>query len=344
MIYTLDPLTDPRWDVFVSRHESASIFHTRPWLEALRQTYSYTPVVYTTTPPTAPLANGIVLCEIKSWLTGRRLVSLPFSDHCEPLLDGPGGGMEIAEAFKSAIEAANWDYIELRPTSELPVPESASKRPPCYLHRLDLRPPLEEILRRTHKTGVQQPIKRGEREGLVYESGNSERLLKVFYRMMIQTRRRHLLPPQPIQWFRNIAASVGNGLQIRIAFKDGHEIAGIMTVQHKDVIVYKYGCSNHAFRNLGGTACLLWKAITDAKAAGVACMDFGRSDADNTGLIEFKNRWGAQSCVLTYLRWSRKRGTEEVERRSSGFMKQLFGVLPDPLLEATGRILYRHVG
>ena len=29
----------------------------------------------------------LCFAEMKSWLTGRRLVSLPFSDHCEPLVD-----------------------------------------------------------------------------------------------------------------------------------------------------------------------------------------------------------------------------------------------------------------
>ena len=28
MVYTLDPLRDPRWDEFVSRHDSASVFHS----------------------------------------------------------------------------------------------------------------------------------------------------------------------------------------------------------------------------------------------------------------------------------------------------------------------------
>ena len=74
---------------FISRHESASVFHSPPWLEAVRRTYGYTPVVYTTSPPSSPLSNGIVLCQIDSWLTGRRMVSVPFSDHCEPLLDSP---------------------------------------------------------------------------------------------------------------------------------------------------------------------------------------------------------------------------------------------------------------
>ncbi len=42
--------------------------------------------VLTTCAPDAPLTDGVVFCEVDSWLTGRRLVSLPFSDHCEPLL------------------------------------------------------------------------------------------------------------------------------------------------------------------------------------------------------------------------------------------------------------------
>src|SRR5260370_39896401 len=31
------------------------------------------------------LESGIVLCRVESWLTGCRLVSLPFSDHCQPI-------------------------------------------------------------------------------------------------------------------------------------------------------------------------------------------------------------------------------------------------------------------
>ena len=85
----------------------------------------------------------------------------------------------------------------------------------------------------------------------MYESGNSERLLNAFYRLMVQTRRRHRLPPQPIQWFRNVAACMGDRLQIRVAFKDGNAIASILTLQHKDVVVYKYGCSDTASRISG---------------------------------------------------------------------------------------------
>src|SRR5579862_5526560 len=77
--YQLDPTQDPRWTELVGRHPKASVFHTVGWLKALRCTYGYEPVAFTTSPPSGGLKNGIVFCRINSWLTGKRLVSLPFS-------------------------------------------------------------------------------------------------------------------------------------------------------------------------------------------------------------------------------------------------------------------------
>lgn len=343
-VHTVDPLSDRRWHEFVARHNSATVFHTQPWLEAVRRTYGFTPVVYTTCPHSSPLSNGIAFCEVNSWLTGRRMVSVPFSDHCEPLMDEPSAAVAITQELKKGVKAGKWRYVELRPTTPVPSLEDAVRLPIGYVHRLDLRRPLADLLRNTHRTAVQQPIKRAEREGVTAESGRSERLLSAFYRLMVQTRRRHQLPPQPIQWFRNLFTCLGDRLQLRVAFKDGTAIAAILTVQHNDVVVYKYGCSDVEFHNLGGMQFLLWQAIADAKAAGATCMDFGRSDSDNPGLIAFKERWGATPSDLTYLRWSRKPVVDLAARRSTGIAKHVFAMMPDAVLQATGRILYRHVG
>ena len=87
-VYTLDPLRDSRWSELVERHPHASVFHTAAWLQSLQRTYGYQPIAFTTSAPGTPLADGVVMCKVRSWLTGRRLVSLPFADHCEPLVAG----------------------------------------------------------------------------------------------------------------------------------------------------------------------------------------------------------------------------------------------------------------
>ena len=86
-VHILDPLSDQRWPEFVRHHPNASAFHTAGWLRALRVTYGYEPVAFTTSAPSEELRNALLFCVVRSWLTGSRLVSLPFSDHCEPLIE-----------------------------------------------------------------------------------------------------------------------------------------------------------------------------------------------------------------------------------------------------------------
>jgi hypothetical protein len=113
--YTLDPLRDARWPEFLERHPHASLFHSIGWLHTLHGTYGYRPIAYTTTPPNVALANAVVFCEVKSWLTGRRLVSLPFSDHTDFLVDNDDVLSEILDVLEAEQVHNRWKYVELRP-------------------------------------------------------------------------------------------------------------------------------------------------------------------------------------------------------------------------------------
>src|SRR5262249_25321288 len=143
-----------------------------------------------------------------------------------------------------------------------------------------------------HKDSTQRKIRRAEREGLTYEDGRSAPLLNAFFGLLLVTRRRHQLPPQPKQWFQNLIDCFGESLKIRVASKDGRPIAAILTLRHKNTLLYKYGGSCVECNNMGGMHLLLWKSIQEAKQYGLRKFDLGRSDYENTGLITFKDRWG----------------------------------------------------
>lgn len=344
---TIDPLTDPRWGEFLQRHPRASIFHTPRWLEALLRTYGYAPLVFTTARPGEELRNGLVFSKVNSWLIRPRLVSLPFSDHVDPLLDETAELPDLMACLKRGRSTGEWRSIELRPPA---CPGALTRWPDfCdgtsyFLHRLDLRASSVDLFRGLHKDSIQRKIRRAEREGLVCQEGRSEAQLRAFYELTILTRRRQGLPPPPFEWFRNVLDCLGEQALIRLVLQDKQPIAAILTLHFKQTMVYKYGCSDARFHNLGGMPFVLWRTILDAKRLGATEFDLGRSDPGNTGLITFKERFGAVRSVLTYKKYPdaglRARGGPWLE----GAGKRLFGVLPGGLQVLAGRLIYPHIG
>ena len=231
--FELNPLSDARWDDFVEQHPRASIFHTGGWLRALRDTYQYQPRLFTSRSPGLPLEDGILFCEVNSWITGRRLVSLPFSDHCDPLMASPTVTRELIEHLRTMMITGKYRYIEIRPGSAatcLADSHAISVSERFLLHTLPLDLPLCELFQNLHKDCIQRKIHRAERESLKYATGRSDLLLRNFYQLLLRTRRRHCLPPQPFQWFRNLSKYLGGssrsprGLQSRPSRGSNHHV------------------------------------------------------------------------------------------------------------------------
>jgi hypothetical protein len=346
-VFEINPLADVRWSHFAEQHPNASAFHTCGWLRALRDTYRYRPVVLTTSPPDYALSNGIVFCEVKSWITGRRLVSLPFSDHCDALLESPADAREIFAYLKERIAHEDISYVEFRPRGVDTIFRDApeiSRSSQYLLHTLDLAAPVEEILTAMHKDCVQRKIRRSERESLQYSAGRSESLMKHFYRLLLRTRRRHHVPPQPLSWFRNLSQCLGDRLCFHVVWRREEALASMLTLEFRDTMTYKYGCSDERYSNLGSTPILFWNVIERAKRSGKTVMDLGRSDENNPGLITFKNRLGARSQTIQYYRISRGEMKAISIAGGSKTVMRLLAYFPDLVSEATGKILYRHLG
>ena len=343
-VYQLDPTSDSRWMEFVTEHPDSSAFHSPSWLRALQATYSYQPFVITTSPPGSRLRSGILLCRVESWLTGNRLVSVPFADHCELLVDDVDDRRELLCFIAGMLSRAQLRYAELRPMKREPEDNCGFRLSRRYaLHTLDLRPGLDEILKKSHKTSIQQKIRRAQRQQLDYTEGNDSQHIHRFYQLLLLTRRRQKIPPQPLEWFHNLARYFGESVQVRLLCKGEHPIAGVLTLRWKNTVVDKYSCSDARYNNLGCIPLLLWRVIEQAKKNCINTLDLGRSDCEATGLSEFKDRWGSQRAELKYWRLPGQRISrgDDWKLRVAG---PIFARMPDPLLAASGRILYRHIG
>ena len=336
--YQVDPTTDPRWAGFVDRHARASLFHSVAWLTALRRTYGYEPVVFTTSAPTADLSNGIVFCHVKSWLTGHRLVSLPFSDHCEPLFESAGDVNFLIRYLQASLEREQWRYLEIRPFSVAfdQSDHGASFVPAAryFINTLDLRP---EVHPNLGKGSVPREL---EPAGLVEKCGASDDLVREFYRLLAVTR--DPLDP-PYAWFRNLFQCQGPALEVRLAYQRGIPIAAILTLQFRDVVYCKHGCADRRFDGFRAMPWLLSRAIAAAKSKGAGEFHMGRTAEDHSDLLAFQNQ-PPRSKRLVYWRYSDDfRTRDSADSWKLKMAKRAFSHMPSSVSAITGGLLYRHL-
>jgi Acetyltransferase (GNAT) domain len=339
-LYCLDPLKDDRWPQLLKERPEASVFHTVGWLSALKNSYGYEPVAYTTSAPGAPLENAIVFCRFSSWISGKRMVSLPFSDHCASL----GNDNVTVSGMLSEIlvlpESGQYKYFEMRPLDPF-TQRQFSPSEEFYFHEIDLRPGASVLFAKLHKDCIQRKIRRAERERVSYQRGNTTELIREFYSLHKQNRRRLGVLPQPFIWFESLVRELKDSIEVRVAYLNGQPIASIVLLKFKETMMYKYGASDTAHNSAGAMPSLLWNAIEDGCRSGCTTFDMGRSDFGQHGLIEFKDRWGTQKTVVRYYRTT---SHSAKDLATWNFGKLFFSTIPPSISPLLARLLYRHVG
>jgi lipid II:glycine glycyltransferase (peptidoglycan interpeptide bridge formation enzyme) len=233
-------------------------------------------------------------------------------------------------------------YTELRPAVTIPAVESHWRRTErFYLHRLDLRPGVHDLFNSFHRACIQRRILHAEKSGITITEGKDADIQKKFYGLVVETRRRHGVLPQPMVWFRNIMKCLDESAVIYCACKDGQPIAAILTLRFGKTLYYKYGASVARLHKLGAMPLLLWHAIQAGIGDGLEELDMGRSDVGGAGLVTFKERWNAVRSVTSYLR---SPGDAPATRAAwiGRLLPTTCKYAPANCLAALGSVSYRH--
>ena len=362
------------------RTPGASFFHSSAWARVLSESYGYTPFYFTVI-ENGNLRGLVPMMEVDSFLTGRRGVSLPFTDYCDPLLDGD---ISFQELFSQTIDYGkkrNWKYIELRGGSDLeprtsnlePVSSSSSVQPsafslqpsevpsssnlaPCPLclvpfcsylgHTLDLSGGEEKIFS-SLRDSTRRNIKKARNQGVEVKISRDSVGVSEFYRLNCMTRKEHGLPPQPFHFFGKIyqyIISRGLGF-VGLASHDGRNIAGAVFLHFGDKGLYKYGASDMKFQDLRGNNLVMWEGLRWFCNNGYKNFCFGRTELENEGLRQFKNGWGSEEHQIRYFKYSlAKEAFIPDKTKGAPIYTSFFRQLPMPALNVIGSWLYRHMG
>jgi len=342
-IQIISPITHPAWDEILLRTPGASFFHSSAWARVLSESYGYSPRYFTVMDNDKVLAL-IPVMEVKSYLTGKRGVSLPFTDFCDPIIDDQISVGNLFTFAKDFGKDQGWRYLEVRGKGYQFEKFLASAS--FYRHILPLADGREALFHRFRK-GTKSSIKKAEKDGVKVEMFTSIESLREFYKLNCITRKFHGLPPQPWRFFELLHRSVlSKGLGIVIlAYYEGFCIAGGVFLNFGDTAVYKYGATDRRHQSLSATTLIVWEAIKFYIERKAKMLCLGRTDQLNEGLRTFKRGWGATEQEISYYRYDFEKGAfVSATSGVKGFHNKIFNKMPLPILNRIGNILYRHVG
>lgn len=339
----IDPIADPEWLALVERSPTAEAFHHPLWLELLRAQYGYE-LQACCVAGSRGIEAGIPFARVESRLTGRRLVAIPFSDVCPPLLARDANPTALDALGPALAAEAGRSGLDLTVHAALPSMPGAFARPSFFRHLLPLAEDPAEVESRYSKSQIKRGIKKARREGLEAQRRTDREALDAFYSLHVKTRRRLGVPTQPKRFIRRFEALFDAGLGFVELILDGDEpIAAAVFLTYNGTVTYKYGASDAAKLAKRPNNLLFAEVIRWACESGFKTLDFGRTDSDNEGLRSFKRSWGAEEVELSYTylaehepepgpgRRDRLLGT--TIRRSPAFVGRLIG-----------EALYRHAG
>jgi hypothetical protein len=284
--------------------------------------------------------------EVRSFLTGRRGVSVPFADFAGPLMGEDDQEDQILEAANRLGRERGWKYTEIR--GGLSHSNHASRRPvfrSYSAHELNLTDGLDSIWRRL-RPSARRSVKKGEGSQLTVSSGAGSELMEDYFKLHCRTRKRHGLPPQPTEFFSAIRRELlanGNGL-IVISYQAGKPVAGAIFLHGGSRAIYKFGASDERYWQDCPNHLVMWRAIEHLFSVGCDSLHFGRTATSDSGLNRFKASWGAVQRPLHYFRrhTASSAWTSEASPRKESH-PMMFGHLPTAVNRIAGCLIYPHL-
>ncbi|HEX5133738.1 MAG TPA: GNAT family N-acetyltransferase [Candidatus Krumholzibacteria bacterium] len=347
-LHVVDPWNDARWDAYVASHPRATVYHTSQWIRIVCEIGRY-PSLCLLHEHDGKVTGVLPLVAVESRLTGNRVSTLPFSDVCFALTDDAGTARALTAEARAMRAKRGAAFYEMRGLPALRDGSDATAEGfvasgHFYNYVLPLQADEEALLRSFSKKSVRYMINKGERGPLSFRRGDTADVA-AFYRLYVRTRRRHGVPPQPERLFSMVIGQLA-GAALHLAEYEGTPVAAAITASYNGTTYLKYEVSDERHRELTPIHALLWKSIQDAIRAGDHTYDFGRTAGDNTGLNQFKQRWGTTQVELPYYFDPPAAGMSVVKSDSLKYriFTRVFRTMPEAWTVRVGERIFRHFG
>ena len=168
-VLTFEEAESTGWNEMLAAHTMGSVFQHTAFIRMISTTFKHSqPYVLSLCDADGHCIGGLAIFLVKSWLTGRRLVSIPFAFYADPVVSSPEQFEVLFQAVLDLAKQEDVSYVEIKCRKSTDILTKSRLMKPVHYYRtyyLDLTKGLDAVWKRFHRSCVKQKINRAERSG-----------------------------------------------------------------------------------------------------------------------------------------------------------------------------------
>ncbi len=322
-------------------HPFASLFSSPLWSEVLARAYGFA-ISASVRPAFGQVEAALLFSHVRD-LRGERILCLPFSDYCDPLV-------EDATCWGELVEPLLHLGVPVRLRCLRSSVPSGDRRLTLHKrakwHGVDLARP-EDVMWVRLSGQARQNVRHARRNGVVVRHGKRLEDVQLFHRMHTHLRKtKYRMLAQPLAFFEALheVFSPNDRITVLIAELRGMPIAGILLLEWHDTLYYKFNASlEQRFRP---NDLMVWEAMLLGHRRGLTRLDFGVSDLDQPGLVRYKSKFATEERNVNFFQYLPDGYGDPRGDQASQVLGRVTRLLtdasvPDEITRAAGGELYR---
>ncbi len=333
------------WNAYVNRHKQATPYHQFAWLEAVQKAYGHRAI------GAIAYSSGNVIgifpaVLMKIPLVGKQICALPYCDVGYGLSDDAKTLIEMQRHLLTNLTQIEGTSLEIRDVNNAPLTIEQFKHKKVRM-LLNL-PNSSDTLMAGFKSKLRSQIKKAEKNGLIYQTGNSLELINHFYEVYAKNMRDLGSPVHAKKWFKEIVNAYADDSLLSVVYHNNTPIGAGLIIKGKNSASIPWASTCREFNKLAPNMLLYWSLLAHCADNGVMTFDFGRSTYEE-GTYRFKSQWGANAQLLDWIkldcnsRLIEEHNTQEGPQKILKIAENLWRRLPLKLTVMTGSLIRPYI-
>jgi FemAB-related protein (PEP-CTERM system-associated) len=259
------------------------------WLTVLQQSFRHG--VYMLEARDGERTTGLLpLADVRSFLFGRYLVSLPYLNSNGVRADDDAARTLLIDKAVRMADELKVRHLELRHEQAIAHPALTSQ----LTSKVHMRLPLPDFpgpLWESFPSQLRNKVRKGEKGGFTVSWGGLD-LLPEFYAVFSRNMRDLGTPVYGRGLFHNILTQFANEAELCVLRSERTPVAAALLLHGRGITEVPSASSLREYNAARANMLMYWKLLERAVQRGQAVFDFGRSTVDG-GTYQFKKQWGA---------------------------------------------------